>query len=103
MGASDAIKVLVDSLTDGSTVYAAGQVVFEPSEALQAVADSRRADSDGHLLAKRITKVEATKAARREDRGEAVQPLVTIPEPDPDEDDDDDDEAPSTGEIEEDD
>jgi hypothetical protein len=60
-----AIKILVDSLTFGGTVYAAGQVVLDATEEMLACADSKRTNDAGKLLCKRLAKQDALKAAKR--------------------------------------
>lgn len=79
MAASDAVKVLIDSLTDGGVIYAKGQVVFEPSDALLALAESKRTHN-GVLIAKKLSRGEALKAAKRAEAGEEiVEPEAVVP------------------------
>jgi hypothetical protein len=81
-----AIKILVDSLTFGGTVYAAGQVVLDATEEMLACADSKRTNDAGKLLCKRLAKQDALKAAKRYDAGEEAAPLAQVPTgTDPDE------------------
>jgi hypothetical protein len=79
MAASDAVKVLIDSLTDGGVIYAKGQVVFDPSDALLAVAEEKRMHN-GVLIAKKLSKGDALKAAKRAEAGEeVVDPTAQVP------------------------
>jgi hypothetical protein len=89
MAASDAVRVLIDSLTDGGVIYAKGQVVFDPSPALVAVATERRMHN-GMLIAKKLSKGDALKAAKRmEDGEEVVDPMAEVPMGDGDDGDED--------------
>jgi hypothetical protein len=97
MSASDCVKVLIDGLTDGGKIYAKGQVVFEPSDVLLDIADSKRVDRDGNLIAVRLSKSDALRAAKREDAGEAAETVVdassTPPVESPEEDEGEDEEG----------
>lgn len=74
-----AIKVLVDGLTFGASVYAKGQVILDATDEMVACADDRRTNDDGALLCKRLSKADAIKAAKRFDAGEEGAPVVEAP------------------------
>lgn len=67
---SVAVKVLVDSFTDGGMIYNAGAIVLNASDALIETAESGRKTRDGHLMVKKLSKTEALKAAKRADAGD---------------------------------
>lgn len=79
MAEVQSIRVLVDSLTFGSSIYNAGQVVLDATEEMLICADDRRTNDAGDLLCERLTKQEALKAARRFDEEEADEPAVEVP------------------------
>lgn len=80
-----AVKILVDGLTFGSTVFAKGQVVIDPTEDILLAAEERRTTSDGVLMCKVLGKSDALKAARKADAGEVTAPLASLPPADDEE------------------
>jgi hypothetical protein len=89
-----AIKVLVDGLTFGSSVYKAGQIVLDATDEMLACAASRRTNDDGQLLCKTLSRADALKAAKRFDAGEEGEPVVAVPVADEEAPSVVDDEAP---------
>lgn len=78
---ASAVKVLVDGVTFGSAVYAAGQVILNPTDEMLALARSDRVNDSGKKLAKICSKQEALKAAKAYDRGEGTLPIAYQPPP----------------------